>query len=130
MKQSLWILILGAIAVGGTTLIRAERMGLTESPSSRTSEQGKTATLAGGCFWCMESDFQELDGVTAVDVSGADGDYTTFRLELGGDADVGSAVFEAMSSRGWKLRELRRDNKTLEQVFRELTETTAMELTV
>ena len=54
MKQSLWILILGAIAVGGTTLIRAERMGLTESPSSRTSEQGKTATLAGGCFWCME----------------------------------------------------------------------------
>ena len=71
----------------------------------------------------------DIDGVTAVDVTGANGDYTTFRLELGGDADVGPAVFEAVSSRGWKLRELRRDNKTLEQVFRELTETTAMELT-
>jgi len=71
----------------------------------------------------------DVAGVTAVEVSGADGDYTTFRLELVGDADVGSAVFEAVSSRGWKLRELRRDHKTLEQVFRELTETTAMEMT-
>ena len=24
------------------------------------------ATFAGGCFWCMESPFEELDGVTEV----------------------------------------------------------------
>ena len=28
-----------------------------------------TATFAGGCFWCMESDFEKLEGVTSV-VSG------------------------------------------------------------
>jgi peptide-methionine (S)-S-oxide reductase len=28
-----------------------------------------TAVLAGGCFWCMESDFEKLDGVSEV-VSG------------------------------------------------------------
>ncbi|MBV1881159.1 MAG: peptide-methionine (S)-S-oxide reductase MsrA [Pseudomonadales bacterium] len=31
-----------------------------------------TAVLAGGCFWCMESDFEKLEGVTNV-VSGFTG---------------------------------------------------------
>ena len=26
-----------------------------------------TAIFAGGCFWCMESDFEKLDGVSAVE---------------------------------------------------------------
>ena len=34
--------------------------------------QGATAILAGGCFWCMESDFEKLEGVTDV-VSGFTG---------------------------------------------------------
>ncbi len=32
----------------------------------------ETTILAGGCFWCMESDFEKLDGVTDV-VSGFTG---------------------------------------------------------
>ena len=32
----------------------------------------KTTVLAGGCFWCMESDFEKLDGVSEV-VSGFTG---------------------------------------------------------
>lgn len=32
----------------------------------------KTTILAGGCFWCMESDFEKLDGVVGV-VSGFTG---------------------------------------------------------
>lgn len=32
----------------------------------------KTAVFAGGCFWCMESEYQGLDGVSAV-VSGFTG---------------------------------------------------------
>lgn len=31
-----------------------------------------TAVFAGGCFWCMESDYQEVEGVTGV-VSGFTG---------------------------------------------------------
>lgn len=34
--------------------------------------QADKAILAGGCFWCMESDFEKLDGVTNV-VSGFTG---------------------------------------------------------
>ena len=33
------------------------------------------ATFAGGCFWCMESDFEKLDGVSGV-VSGYTGGHT------------------------------------------------------
>ena len=34
--------------------------------------QAATAVLAGGCFWCMESDFEKLEGVSDV-VSGFSG---------------------------------------------------------
>lgn len=35
----------------------------------------KTAVLAGGCFWCVEADFEKLDGVSEV-VSGYTGGST------------------------------------------------------
>jgi len=37
-----------------------------------TASVAATAVLAGGCFWCMESDFEKLDGVSEV-VSGFTG---------------------------------------------------------
>ncbi len=32
-------------------------------------QEGQTATLAGGCFWCLEAVFEQMPGVTSV-VSG------------------------------------------------------------
>jgi len=69
--------------------------------------------------------FEGLKGVAAVEPSGTDGSFHTFRLRLADDCQVGEQVAEATRQRGWALRELRRDDKTLEQVFRELTESTA-----
>ena len=40
-----------------------------------TSISADEAVLAGGCFWCMESDFEKLDGVSDV-VSGFSGGQT------------------------------------------------------
>ena len=49
-----------------------------ESKEEKTmSEQDKnleTATFAGGCFWCVESDFEKIDGVTEV-ISGYTGGH-------------------------------------------------------
>ena len=41
------------------------------APSSAQSTQ--TALVAGGCFWCVESDFRRVDGVTDVRVGFAGG---------------------------------------------------------
>ncbi len=42
--------------------------GLLGAPAAQAAK----AVLAGGCFWCMEADFEKLDGVTDV-VSGFTG---------------------------------------------------------
>lgn len=39
------------------------------------SQKKKTATFAGGCFWCVESDFEKVDGVIEV-ISGYTGGDT------------------------------------------------------
>ena len=44
-------------------------IGLIFTASGATAE---TAIFAGGCFWCMESDFEKLDGVSEV-ISGFTG---------------------------------------------------------
>nr|WP_319553066.1 peptide-methionine (R)-S-oxide reductase MsrB [uncultured Vibrio sp.] len=41
---------------------------------TNTSEKVETATLAGGCFWCTESDLEQLPGVSDV-VSGYSGGH-------------------------------------------------------
>ena len=39
---------------------------LSGAMASTSYAQEQTATFAGGCFWCSESDFEKLDGVIAV----------------------------------------------------------------
>ncbi|MGH7254684.1 MAG: peptide-methionine (S)-S-oxide reductase MsrA, partial [Nitrospirales bacterium] len=61
------------IALIGLSVVGAAHA--TEAPVSRTpshdAELGK-ATFAGGCFWCMEEVFEQVDGVVSV-VSGYTG---------------------------------------------------------
>ncbi len=59
----------------------------------RAAETEK-ATFAGGCFWCMEHPFEELDGVSAA-VSGYTGGHTenpTYEAVSGGTTGHVEAV--------------------------------------
>lgn len=47
-------------------------MDTQENRAMNIPETAKTATFAGGCFWCVESDFEKVDGVYAV-ISGYTG---------------------------------------------------------
>jgi len=68
--------------------------------------------------------FERLPGVGAVACEPGAGGFHTYRLSLTGGDDAGPAIYEAVRQRGWPLAELRRDERTLEQVFREVTEST------
>jgi ABC-2 type transport system ATP-binding protein len=65
---------------------------------------------------------ERIPGVAAAEAISSDGRFLTYRLRLDSDREIGESVFELARDRGWPVRELRRDDRTLEQVFRELTE--------
>ena len=46
--------------------------GRQEDVMSEQSGETRLATLAGGCFWCVQADLEKLPGITAV-VSGYTG---------------------------------------------------------
>jgi ABC-2 type transport system ATP-binding protein len=69
--------------------------------------------------------FKQIPGVATVDIHDGAAGFYTFRLHLEDERDVGEPAAEIVRQEGWRMRELRRDDKSLEQVFRELTETTA-----
>ena len=64
---------------------------------------------------------ETVAGVSSATAVGIDDGFTTFRLALAQDREVGEEVASVVRREGWPLRELRRDDKDLEQVFRELT---------
>ena len=54
----------------------------------------KTATLAGGCFWCTEAAFEQLDGVLDVTsgYTGGSAETANYRAVCGGDTGHAEAI--------------------------------------
>src|SRR5258708_28078762 len=61
---------------------------------SSMNTQLETATLAGGCFWCLEAVFDELKGVEAVEwgYTGGTGPTPSYRAVCTGTTGHAEAV--------------------------------------
>ena len=84
------IRILLSLLVGALLLI---------SPASVLAEQ-QSAVLAGGCFWCMESDLEKLPGVISVESGYSGGSvsnptYNQVSAETTGHQEVVEVLFDS-----------------------------------
>ncbi len=68
----------------------------------------------------MEKSTRALDGVRNVDVSSSDG-WVRLSIEPKPEHDVREEVYRLTSSKGWSLRELRREGASLEDFFIQVT---------
>lgn len=62
------------------------------TPASVPDEFVKTAYVAGGCFWCTESDFESLQGVLSVESGYANGSGKPVTYETYGEEGYIEAV--------------------------------------
>jgi peptide methionine sulfoxide reductase msrA/msrB len=67
-RLSKWLLSF-AVILPALALMAMSENTANAGNSTSTVKNSQVATLAGGCFWCTESDFEKLDGVVDV-VSG------------------------------------------------------------
>jgi peptide methionine sulfoxide reductase msrA/msrB len=77
-----WSLILAIILIiAGIILVLDQKNFYGEKEVKMVeNNESKTATFAGGCFWCMESDFEKLTGVidAVSGYSGGSGENPTY----------------------------------------------------
>ncbi len=60
----------------------------------------------------------EIEGVSSVELEAAEGGQVALSVGGEGEADLERLVYDRSRERGWPLRELRRDTRTLESVYR------------
>ncbi len=70
-----------------------------KSPETSDSTITKTAIFAGGCFWCIESDFEKLEGVIEVESGYTGGsketaDYQTVTYTETGHYEAVEVVYD------------------------------------
>ncbi len=66
-------LVIGAVLFGFQKSNDKQLKQAEKSPIMKADQKNlKTATFAGGCFWCVESDFEKVDGVVEA-ISGYTG---------------------------------------------------------
>jgi peptide-methionine (S)-S-oxide reductase len=102
-RRALWALG-GAVLAGGifAAVAASANPGKTASsaaPSAATAAKTEKATFAGGCFWCVESDFDKVPGVIST-TSGYTGGsvanptYQQVSAKVTGHAEVVEIVFD------------------------------------
>jgi len=93
--------ILALLFAAGLTMAATARKESPMSAKAAPDHQLETITLGGGCFWCLEAVFDELDGVRSVEsgYSGGSAPSPTYKQVCSGTtghAEVIQIIFDPM----------------------------------
>jgi len=68
-------------AAGAALVLAAMTFGAAAQDDAPAPTATETAVFAGGCFWCVEADFEKLDGVVAAasGYTGGSVDHPTYK---------------------------------------------------
>lgn len=83
----------------------------------RASHAAVVSVHAGGAQ--VELALKDIPGVKAVSRQEEHSGFTRYRVE-GGNGDLCPSIYDVAHKQGWRLSELKSDQRTLETVFREL----------
>jgi len=106
-----------------TIIIAAGRIVASGSPQdlrARFSAQMRVLAEVRGPREEVEKGVRALEGVRNVELSLVDG-WVRLRVEARPDCDVREPLFRLTSSKGWSMREMRREGASLEDFFVEVT---------
>lgn len=106
-----------------TIIIAAGRIVASGSPQdlrNRFSAQARVVAELRGPQQEVETSTRNLPGVQKVDVSANNG-WVRVAVDAKPDQDVREDLFRLTASKGWTLRELRREGATLEDFFVQVT---------
>ncbi len=92
MKRNTPLLLFAFLVSGGSFfLLRASMKDHDSAPIPSIGPGEQVATLAGGCFWCLDSVFRTMDGVKAVTTGYTGGNDSNPTYEQVCDGDTGHA---------------------------------------
>ena len=94
----------------------------TDTLQKRFLEFGDIVTEINGPQDQIKASLEKLPGVDRVTVQPSSNTYAQFTVQGSGSQDLRAQIFETVRENGWQLRELRRQDCSLEEIFSRLTE--------
>lgn len=98
--RTISVIALCCAALIGTVIAKQKHRTAEQDPKSdNANEKLETAIFAGGCFWCIESDFEKLEGVSSVESGYTGGsaetaDYNTVSYTETGHFEAVEVVYD------------------------------------
>ena len=86
--------LLGSLAIFASCAMNTVPVAASQKPvepQNKKKMEGKSVVVAGGCFWCVEAQFEELIGVLDVESAYVGGKSPTVTYEEVGGGNTGHA---------------------------------------